>query len=65
MVWAIGIGFVVVIGGGIALLPWARRFDRRRALERGPRRHLILARLLFFGVVLVLVAAWIILTFVK
>jgi quinol-cytochrome oxidoreductase complex cytochrome b subunit len=27
-------GFAVLIGGCFAILPWARRFDRRRAAAR-------------------------------
>jgi uncharacterized membrane protein YidH (DUF202 family) len=65
MVWLIGIGFVIVIGAGIALLPSAFRFDRKRASARGPRRHPIIARVVFLAVVLILLGAWAVLTFVK
>jgi uncharacterized membrane protein YidH (DUF202 family) len=34
MGYLIGAGFIIVIGGGYAIMPAARRFDRRRAVAR-------------------------------
>ena len=61
--WLIPLGFVVWIGGLIALLPWARRFDQKRALERGERRHPWVSRALWIAVVAVLLAVGIYLSF--
>jgi uncharacterized membrane protein YidH (DUF202 family) len=57
MQWLILIGFVVGIGGLMALRPWARRFDQRRAARRGPSRHPALRRVMTLAIGVIVLGA--------